>query len=619
MTKSGHPHLSQTLLTGIIALILALLTHSAQAQTLFDMPAGDKTMIGKGVEYLEDTEGTLTLEDVRSGQQTWQTSNDEIFNQGYTGSTWWLRFDLQNNQPGNRWLLEIAYPLLDEIDLHLISSNGEMTTYALGDRFPFAQRPIQHRHFIVPVPLGFSQQASIYLRVHSNSSLQVPLLVWQPEMFQTEDIGRTAAHGIFFGGLLIIALYNLLVYLVLGERSYLYYVSYVFSMLLFMASLNGWSYQFLWPTAVHWNDRSILVFVSVLILSAWVFSARFLDVGLISRKLSLWHTANASLCGLFTLLALVAPYSTAIALIMPHAGMSAVWGMLIGLIAWRHGNPAARYFVLAWSILLIGAIMMAMSKTHLLPRNPVTDNMIQIGSLLEVLLLSFALAERINSERALRMQAQQEALKVQQQANEALEQRVAERTLALEDANRKLQELSDTDPLTALKNRRFLNGFLDKEFARACRYRHSVAVLMIDVDHFKSINDTHGHLTGDDCLKEVAARIRQQMRWPSDLAARYGGEEFCVVLPETSAEGAQTVAERIRASVENSPIATRSGALGLTVSIGLQVGAPASPTDAGPFVAQADGALYSAKQNGRNQVMRASAPDFTSEPQPGAA
>lgn len=305
------------------------------------------------------------------------------------------------------------------------------------------------------------------------------------------------------------------------------------------------------------------------------------------------------------------------AVIMPHGAMSAVWGMLVGLVAWRHNNPAARYFVLAWTLMLVGSLILALSKIHVLPRNLLTDNMLQIGSLLEVLLLSFALAERINSERALRLQAQQDTLTAQQQANEALEQRVTERTLELEQANRKLQELSDTDQLTNLKNRRFLNSFLDKEFARAQRYQHSLALLMIDVDHFKSINDTHGHLVGDDCLRETAARIGQQMRWPSDLAARYGGEEFCVILPETGADGALTVAERIRAAVEAAPMATRSGPIYLTVSIGLHVAVPPAGAETAPFVELADSALYSAKQNGRNRVIQAAAPSPL--PQPGLA
>jgi len=220
-----------------------------------------------------------------------------------------------------------------------------------------------------------------------------------------------------------------------------------------------------------------------------------------------------------------------------------------------------------------------------------------------VLLLSFALADRINWERQLRNQAQQQALDTQRIANEELEHRVHARTEELEQANRKLKELSDTDQLTGLKNRRYLNLYIEREFARAQRYQLSMAVLMIDVDHFKSINDSYGHPVGDDCLQEVAKRIRGEMRWPSDTAARYGGEEFCVVLPQTENQGAIIVAERIRNMIEFNPIETRSRNLSLTVSIGIHVIIPSPEYRVADMIAQADAALYEAKQSGRNRVV----------------
>jgi len=572
------------------------------AATLFDTPALDKTPLGHNVEFLEDPDGMLSLDDVRSGQHEWRSSKDEVFNRGYNRSAWWLRFDVRNPHLQDHWLLEIAYAVLDHIDIHLIPVHGEPTHYLMGDKQPFAQRPIQHRHFLVPLTLAQGEQVSVYLRVASTSSVQVPLILWNPSAFQMEDIGHSVAEGIYYGGVLIIALYNLLLYLLLGERTYLYYVANVLSMLMFIACLHGWTFQFLWPHAIYWNDTSILFFLSTLLIFAWAFTCRFLDTLNISRLFASAHYLAMSGSFLMLGIALTLPYDIAIRIIIPFAAVSCVWGMISGFASWHKGNHSARYYVLAWSLMLVGGVVMALSKNHLLPRNLITDYATQIGSLLEVLLLSFALAERINQERALRLQAQQEALTVQRQANEALEQRVAERTLALEEANRKLQDLSDTDQLTGLKNRRFLNSYLDKEFSRAARYGHPVAVLMIDVDHFKSVNDNYGHLAGDDCLQETANRIRQQMRWPSDLAARYGGEEFCVVLPETTLEGALTVAERIRARVEATPISSRAGDLRLTVSVGLQVGNPRGSLDAGQFVDQADAALYQAKQRGRNRV-----------------
>jgi diguanylate cyclase len=186
---------------------------------------------------------------------------------------------------------------------------------------------------------------------------------------------------------------------------------------------------------------------------------------------------------------------------------------------------------------------------------------------------------------------------------------VQERTEALEQVNRRLQELSDTDQLTGLRNRRFLDGLLEREWARSRRYGHHMAVLLIDVDHFKRVNDEHGHLTGDRCLQVLAGCIQGALRQMSDHAARYGGEEFFVVLPETDLPGAIVVAERIRAKVEATPIVDHDSILKITVSIGVAHLAPDAVIEGVETLVQlADTALYQSKAGGRNRVTAASPP-----------
>ncbi|MEP1217360.1 MAG: GGDEF domain-containing protein [Marinobacter sp.] len=168
--------------------------------------------------------------------------------------------------------------------------------------------------------------------------------------------------------------------------------------------------------------------------------------------------------------------------------------------------------------------------------------------------------------------------------------------------NRRLQQLSDTDQLTNISNRRSLDRYLKHTFQRAIVDGKSIALLLIDVDHFKPVNDTHGHQAGDDCLKEIAGRIQAHSRWPADMVARYGGEEFCVVLPDTDEQTAVMVAERVREGVEAKPIATRVGPLELTISLGVHAAVPAPEDTSEGFLERADQALYRSKQEGRNRV-----------------
>ncbi|SPO59397.1 sensor domain-containing diguanylate cyclase [Pseudomonas inefficax] len=167
------------------------------------------------------------------------------------------------------------------------------------------------------------------------------------------------------------------------------------------------------------------------------------------------------------------------------------------------------------------------------------------------------------------------------------------------EAEQGLATLAATDSLTGLANRRRLDQVLRQEWARAQRNRKPLAVLMVDVDHFRAFNQRHGHAGGDHALREVAKTIEACIRRPADLAARYGGEEFQVVLPETDLSGAQMLAERIRSSVEAlAPFA--DDAHSVTVSIG--IGLSGTQHDLAKVLGAADEALYRAKANGRNRV-----------------
>lgn len=184
-----------------------------------------------------------------------------------------------------------------------------------------------------------------------------------------------------------------------------------------------------------------------------------------------------------------------------------------------------------------------------------------------------------------------------------LEQRVAERTAELEEANRKLAALSTTDGLTGLANRRRFDEVLNAEWARAKRTAQPFALVMLDVDHFKKFNDQYGHQAGDDCLKNVAGMIRAQARRAGDLAARYGGEEFALVLADTDATTARRLAEAVRHTIEAMDVPHELSPFGkVTVSIGVAIMMPGVDMDAQGLLRAADEALYRAKHEGRNRV-----------------
>jgi diguanylate cyclase (GGDEF)-like protein len=194
-------------------------------------------------------------------------------------------------------------------------------------------------------------------------------------------------------------------------------------------------------------------------------------------------------------------------------------------------------------------------------------------------------------------------LKTERDGRKAREKELLEALEQLRKANDILRRLSAIDGLTGLSNRRNFDEFIEKEWRRAQRDQKPVSLIMIDIDHFKAYNDTYGHQRGDDCLKQVAAIIGENVKRPADLAARYGGEEFAVVLPDTGAKGAAEMAELIKRSIEAVaiPHAKNSAAPVVTVSLGVATLEPDRILNPSDLIERADKALYAAKNGGRNR------------------
>jgi diguanylate cyclase (GGDEF)-like protein len=190
------------------------------------------------------------------------------------------------------------------------------------------------------------------------------------------------------------------------------------------------------------------------------------------------------------------------------------------------------------------------------------------------------------------------------QAREQLESRVAERTRDLEQANEKLAALSMTDSLTGIANRRHFDAALESQLHRSARTAQPLALLMVDVDYFKSYNDFYGHQAGDACLRKIAQQLQAHARRAGDLAARYGGEEFVMLAADTGAERAATLAQDVRAAIEAAALPHKKSPIGrVTVSIGVAVVVPDDQQTPELFIRMADKAMYRAKEQGRNQVV----------------
>ena len=197
----------------------------------------------------------------------------------------------------------------------------------------------------------------------------------------------------------------------------------------------------------------------------------------------------------------------------------------------------------------------------------------------------------------------------QEAQKQQLEKQVDVRTGELKDALTRLseahinlKEMSTFDAVTGIHNRQYFNESLEQEWRRAKRGGYEVSMLMLDIDHFKSVNDTYGHLAGDECLTAIAKEVDQMFNRPSDVVARYGGEEFVVVLPYISGDNALRLAEHLRKIIEGSTYLVDGHELQVTVSIGVATATPDDEVRSRDLIGWSDAVLYEAKSAGRNQV-----------------
>jgi two-component system, sensor histidine kinase LadS len=357
--------------------------------------------LGQRLETLEDAQGFLTWEQVTAAplSDQFKRSHQTVPGFGLTKSVYWVRFQVDNRgDRAERWLLEVAYPPLDDVRLFVPRPDGSVEVRRTGDHLPFASREIPYRNFLFDLeePKGV---ATYYLRVQTSGSVTLPLKAWSPNVFFKELMTREPPMWIFYGLMLVMAVYNLFLFFSIREAAYLYYVSYIVCYAGFQFSLNGLSFQYLWPDQTWWNGKALTLFIGLAFSFGVFFQREFLSTWRMFPRIDRYLRFMAWMSLALTAGSLAVSYAISIRVLVVWGLHVIVFGFVSAGISAARGSRQAMFYMASWLVLLAGILLYLLRTLGLVPGSFVTEWGLQLGASLEVTLLSLGLGDRINVMR----------------------------------------------------------------------------------------------------------------------------------------------------------------------------------------------------------------------------
>lgn len=520
---------------------------------------------------------------------------------GYHPADTRLEFKLavQNasSEPQTLWLY------VDDPILNTLTMRYDDNTIQVGESLPFSNRPLALNGYGFVLTFDPGETKPIE-GSGTGTLISLPLTLWQPEAL----MAQTQAYGfrdmLFFGTMIALTLFTLLFYSATRVRAYLAFSLFCAFLTLSLSLLFGYAQRFLWP---EWPAfSSPLAAISLYGLTgffAWMapqmIGSRHQPQWL--RQSMTWALALLVGLGLVFLVIGNRPLLMAWPVAWSLASVFIVTLMLISEL--RHGSRRAVRFSIAWSPMILGLLLLAGSAFGWVTYSQRLISLVLLGVVASTVLFATMITLYLRESILRRQRLEQETLRFKTEQAAELAREVERRTAELTESNRRLNQLALTDPLTGLPNRRHLDDFGDITRRLSAETGKSILVAILDLDHFKAINDNLGHDVGDIVLNRLAELLRDESadtHEQSRLAGRLGGEEFSMISYGESEAEFEHRLQRLRLAIAGIKIPQLQGR-SITVSIGWAEVSPSGSISSA--FRRADQALYRAKESGRNQVV----------------
>jgi two-component system, sensor histidine kinase LadS len=549
----------------------------------------DPVDLSSRIEIFVDSSRKLTIADISQPAFATRFTQPERNprNLGLLTDPIWVRITImQRADDAGRKVIESGYVHADNIELYRPRGDGSFDVSAAGDQTLVSSRELPDRLMLLPTKQSPGTTVTYFLRYQDSAVASLVFELWDAESLNQQRTIQMALFGAFYGALAILFVYSIALYLAGRIRVYLTYAVYLFVLVFFMAAQNGFTGYLLWPSSPALTNPALPTAIFLGSIGVMWFTRHFLDTQRLAlrldRALAVFQWCGASLLVVFVL----APVSALAWLSIGFGLCASCMGYGAGIYsAFVRQQRAGWFHFIAFSLTFVGAMILGARAFGWMNISVLTEYGMQVGILFEMLVFAVGLADRV-----------------------AMLRREKERA----------HSASLTDSLTGLSNRAGLMVELPASLSRAARTGTTVAVLMMDLDGFKPINDQFGHDVGDEFLRTLGLRLKTHLR-AHDTVARLGGDEF-VVTVEGLAEAAdvQAMAEKIRENLAQPvSIHRRTGKpvkLEVSSSIGVAMWdgqtnqhAASADHDISALLRSADLAMYAAKRAGKNRVQFAEA------------
>ena len=509
LKMSGQRKIPALLCVCFLAFLPASLL--GKSPIILDESMGMKTL-GLSMDYYIDERGDLDIKTAARGELKWERSTQEFPGFGFTSAVYWLRFTLKNeNAPSTLWYLEVAYPMLDSITLFESQEGGTYRKREQGDRQPFGMREVRFRNPIFIMNLNKGEEKTCYLRVQSGSSMNIPLQIWTPQSFTEHSDTEKIIMGLYYGSMIIMFIYHIFLFIGIRHRSYLFYVMYIISYILFQMNLNGIAFQYLWPNSIWWANVSLPFFMFFTVIWVHFFNRSFLNTKKTSPVFHRIYNLLIITSALGCLMTLVLEYAISIRLATLVVLFSVIMMLINSYLSMIRGSRAARIYTVAWTVFILGTFSYTLKTFGVLPNNFLTNWSIQIGSIIKVVLMSLALAEHLNILRQ-------------------------EKTVALKLLNEAYSRFVPHEFLRLLEKKSITEIKLGDQVQR------EITILFSDIRSFTSLSESMTPQENFNFLNSYLKQISPVIRDHAGFIDKFIGDAFMALFPEK-------IMDAVRASV----------------------------------------------------------------------